>query len=93
MKNAEHLVLSIQVTANKVAHSLDPAGNGFHYQCTQITNKKSKSNSHFTKTLPSPKIHSCMNNRRTLSPKNVDQAGVGAFAPNFTIQKLNDPQC
>lgn len=69
MKFAEHRVLSVQATAHKIAHSIDPAGNGFHHQYTQIPQEISKSKSHFTKTLSSPKIHSCMNNRRTLSPK------------------------
>lgn len=90
MKQAEHIMLSVQTAIQRAAHSISPANYGTHYRYSHIPQKISKSNSLFTKTLPSRLIHSCMNNRRTLSQKTwIFQSGR-VFEPNFTSRNSNE---
>lgn len=66
MKFAEHPMLNTQAALYS-AHSFYPAHCGLRYRYTKILTQNYKTKSLLTKSLCLASIHSCLNNRRTLS--------------------------
>lgn len=66
MKFAEHPMLNTQAALYS-AHSFYPAHCGLRYRYTKIPTQNYKTKSLLTKSLYPASIHSCLNNRRTLS--------------------------